>query len=374
VESNGFPPGLAAHLRRLERDGPARRYRASSTDTRRWGLDILVRVLALSARSARPALDPANVILRRVPGVTTWPIRSTTHVVRGNADVFVLSPECAESWRHVVFGETLADTRARSTHIALFVRYGLIALGWRGAGTIRPVAAMCDPSRPLTPAPSTRRPVITINGATADGHIARSPLGAKPAECASALILQWCLRTPEKTSRGGQGRTVAGDIAVGADRRRPDPGKRVGVTTAAGDPVLVEGLGTLIPEHPHWRRSAAGSCVCPSTITTKTRRPGRDRPVRVGRPSREWRERSPSFAPRETWQETSGTWLPVADGRGIFDPELDEAGPVVQWWSLNLRPGPRSDSESVGRLLSKTTRWRGDRAPSGGRAGPARRG
>ncbi|HET7073158.1 MAG TPA: AMP-binding protein [Mycobacterium sp.] len=321
--------------------------------------DFVVRALALSARLGAPTatLDPAKVILRRVPGVTTWPIRSTTHVVRGKADVFVLSPECAESWRHVVFGETLADTRAASTHIALFVRYGLIALGWRGAGTIRPVAAMCDPSRPLTPAPSTRRPVITINGAIADGHIARSPLAAKPfAECAGALMLANMVLENAREDFEGAVKDGQWQVASLCGRRIVTMAVRIltsawGVTPLPGDPVLVEGLATLIPEHPQLAATAR-RLVRLSVHDDDEALDARaeiDRFVSDVQAASGGEMFPSSFASPEQWRETlryGYQWLRMAGYLEAYL-ELDEARDLLS--SGGTQPAARaarSDSES----------------------------
>ena len=323
--------------------------------------DYVVRALALSARLGAPTatLDPAKVILRRVPGVTTWPIRSTAHVVRGKTDVFVLSPECAESWRHVVFGETLADTRAASTHIALFVRYGLITLGWRGAGTIRPVAAMCDPSRPLTPAPSTRRPVITINGATADGQIARSPLGAKAfADCASALLLANMVLENAREDFDGAVKDAQWQVTSLCGRRIVTMAVRIlasawGVTPLPGDPVLVEGLGTLIPEHPHLAATARRL----ARLSVHDHDEALDARGEIDQfvsdvQAASGGERFPSsFASREQWQETlryGYQWLRMAGYLEAYL-ELDEARDLLS--SGGAQPSARaarSDSESGG--------------------------
>ncbi|OBK56652.1 hypothetical protein A5656_18925 [Mycobacterium gordonae] len=299
--------------------------------------DYVVRALALSAElgAFTATLDPAKVILRRVPGVTTWPIKSTTHVVRGKTDVFVLSGECAESWRQVVFGETLADTRAARTHLALFARYGLIALGWRGAGTIRPVAAMCDPSRPLTSAPSTGRPVITINGATPDGDIARSPLRAKAfAECAAALLLANMVLENAREDFDGAVKDGQWPVVSLCGRRIVGMGVRMlatawGVTPLPGDPVLIENLDALVPEHPRLAATARRLM----RLSVHDWDEAQDAKTEIDRfvsevQSATGGEMFPSsFASRQQWQETlryGYQWLRMA---GYLDAylELDEA-------------------------------------------------
>lgn len=226
--------------------------------------DLIERLLDLAARLGGPTvtLDPVNVALKRVPGVTTWQIGSITHVVRNKADVFVLSAEFAESWRRVVFGQTLAVTPAERRCIRIFARYGLLAFAWRGAGVVRPVAAMCDPDRPLTPLPSARRPVITVDGALAEGDIARSPLKAKAfAECAGALMLANMVLENAREDLAGAVKDEQWRVASLCGQRIVVMAVRAlvsawGVTPLPGDPVLLDGLEQLVPEHPHLAATA----------------------------------------------------------------------------------------------------------------------
>lgn len=236
----------------------------SLLDERRRGREHIERALALCNELDCPAiaLDPSRVILRRVPAVTTWPIRLTTHVVRDKEELLVLSPECAASWRQVIFGDTLADTRAEPGHLHLFARYGLVALAWRGAGTIKPVAAMCEPNRPLIPPPSRCRPVVTINGAPTDGAIARSPLRARAfAECASALVLANMVLENAREDFAGAVKDAQWLVATLCARRVVTMAIRIlasawGVTPLPADQLLVHYLDDLLPEHQQLTRSA----------------------------------------------------------------------------------------------------------------------
>lgn len=219
---------------------------------------LIERLLHLAARLGAPAvtIDPGNVTIRRAPGVSTWPVGSTTHVVRDKSDVFTLSAECAESWRKVVFGETLARTGAAPRHLRLFARYGLILLAWRGAGVLRPAAAMCEPDRSLTPPPTTRRPVVTIDGAPAEGDIARSPLAARAfAECAGALLLANMVLENAREDFDGAVKDGQWQVASLCGRRIAIMAVRIlasgwGVTPLPADPVLLDALDQLVPEHP----------------------------------------------------------------------------------------------------------------------------
>jgi acyl-CoA synthetase (AMP-forming)/AMP-acid ligase II len=294
-------------------------------------------VLALATRLGAPTLtlDPRNVTLKRVPGVTTWPIRSTTHVVRGKSDLFVLSPECAESWRHVVFEQTLAQTRAEAAHLRLFARYGLIALAWRGAGIIKPVATMCDPVRPLTPPPSRARPVLTIEGAPSDGAIARSPLPAKAfAEAASALILANMVVENAREDFDGSVKDGQWQVSTLCGRRIATMAVRIlasawGVTPLPGDQVLLHDLDTLVPEYPELARQArrlAGLTIGDHDEALRVQA-DLDRFVADVQTVTGGQMFPSSFASREQWQETlryGYQWLRMG---GYLDAyvELDEA-------------------------------------------------
>ena len=195
---------------------------------------------------------------------------STTHVVRDKADLFVLSPGCAESWRQVVFGDTLAQSPAARDHLHLFVRHGLVALAWRDGGTIKPVAAMCEPNRSMTPPPSTARPVVTVEGAPVDGAIARSPLAAKAfAECAGALVLANMVLQNAREDFDGAVKDGQWQVASLCGRRIVTMAVRIlasawGVTPLPADQVLSHCLDTVMPEHIHiaqWAGRLAGLTI-----------------------------------------------------------------------------------------------------------------
>ncbi|WP_378615119.1 DUF6001 family protein [Nocardia jiangsuensis] len=140
--------------------------------------------------------DPAQVVLTRVDGVTTWPIDGRIHVVRGRSDVLVLSDRAARAWRGVVFGRSVPEVLARGpeplhAELAEFVRLGLVGMRWGRGSAIRPAVAMVKPLGPSTLAPCPTSPVLGIGGGTrADGRpVTLSPLPAtRFTECASALV------------------------------------------------------------------------------------------------------------------------------------------------------------------------------------------
>jgi acyl-CoA synthetase (AMP-forming)/AMP-acid ligase II len=249
ADADGTVTGLFDDYQALDATHPA-------ADSRR---DFIERALALAVRLGGPklTLDPANVVLRRVPNVTTWPIGSATHVVRDKSDVFVLSADCAESWRQVVFGQSIAETRAAPQHLRLLADHGLVALAWRGGGVITPVAAMCTPGRPLTPLPSNQRPVVTIDGAVTDQTIARSPLGAKMfAECAGSLLLANMVLENAREDFSGAVKNEQWQVTSLCGRRIVMMAVRIlasawGITPLPADPVLLNRLDMLVPEHAH---------------------------------------------------------------------------------------------------------------------------
>jgi len=316
--------------------------------------ELIERLLDLAARLGGPTvtLDPANVTLKRVAGVTTWPVGSTTHVVRNKADVFVLSTECAESWRRVVFGHSLASTQAAGRCIRIFAQYGLLALAWRGAGVVRPVAAMCDPDRPLTPLPSVRRPVITIDGAPVDGDIARSPLGAKAfAECAGALMLANMVLENAREDFSDAVKDEQWRVASLCGRRIVVMAVRIlasawGVTPLPGDPVLLDGLGQLVPEHHHLAEIARRLMELSIRDRDDALRAQADleRFVAQVRQATGGEAFPSSFSSREQWQQTirhGYQWLRMG---GYLDAyvELDETRDLLA--SGGAQPGARASS------------------------------
>ena len=120
-----------------------------------------------------PAPDPARLRLRVPRGVTTWRIGSRLHVVRSRREVFVLGDDAARVWRLMVSGrrlDELLDSAAAVDDagelIARFVRYGLLGLHWQGDGPITPRLPLGAPAGPITPPPSSARPVVRLNGGT----------------------------------------------------------------------------------------------------------------------------------------------------------------------------------------------------------------
>ena len=220
--------------------------------------EFLNQALALAARLGAPKtkLDPSHVVLKPEPGVSAWPIGSTTHIIRKREDVLVLSPDCARSWQQITFGETLAQTPAAKDHVRLFAMYGLIALGWRNSGTIRPAAAMSDANRPLTPLPSSLRPPITITGAAHDGLIARSPIPAASfAECGFAMLWATMVVENAREDFGGALKNRQWGVATLCARRIATIALRslasaYGITPLPSDAVLLHESHALIPEHP----------------------------------------------------------------------------------------------------------------------------
>ena len=132
-----------------------------------------------------------EIRLRRMPGVTTWPIGDRVHVLRDKSDMFVLSERAAQAWRGVVFGRPITETPAAERRLlAEFVRLGFVGLRSATGEPITPALAMCDVVRPFTPAPSRGTPLLGTDGAHRDDtDITLSPLPAtRFAECALTLV------------------------------------------------------------------------------------------------------------------------------------------------------------------------------------------
>lgn len=142
--------------------------------------------------------EPGRLVVQRVRGVTSWTMGERVHIVRGDTDVFVLSPDAGAVWRSVVFGRALPDivdaapVPYAGSLLAEFLRLGLIRLTWRGGGPVTPSPPLCPPTRPVTPPPAADAPVLTVGGATAaDGRaVSLSPLPARRFT-AAALTLVW---------------------------------------------------------------------------------------------------------------------------------------------------------------------------------------
>lgn len=315
---------------------------------------LIGRMLDLATRLGAPSvrLDPGKVILKRVAGVTTWPIGSTTHVVRDKAEVFVLSAECAASWRRVVFGQTLATTSADRRHLRVFARHGLIALGWRGAGVPRPAAAMCGPDRPLTPVPSVRRPVITIDGAHPEGDIARSPLAARAfAECAGALMLANMVAENAREDFDGAVRDGQWGVASLCGRRIAVMAARMlasawGVSPLPADPTLIDLLVQLVPEHRDLTTTAVGLSVLSVRDHDEALRAGAELEALVARVREATAGQGfpASFASADQWQATirrGYQWLRMGGYLGAYV-ELDEVRDLLT--SGGVQPGARAPS------------------------------
>ncbi|RBO88429.1 AMP-binding protein [Nocardia puris] len=140
--------------------------------------------------------DPHRVLFARRPGVTTWTIGGRVHVLRDDAEVFVLSAEAVTAWRSVVFKHSVRDVLARAPRdiapdLAEFVRLGLVGLQWRGAEVIRPALAMCKVAAPCTPVPGAYAPALGLTGAARDDAAVATlcPLPARRfTECALNLV------------------------------------------------------------------------------------------------------------------------------------------------------------------------------------------
>lgn len=122
--------------------------------------------------------EPERLTVERRTGVTTWQAAERVHVVRGRSDVFALGERAGRVWRSLVLGRPLPEAmaNARATGVpeagpllAQFLRLGLVRLAWKGGGTVAPALPLASPPGPVTPPPSTARPVLSLRGAAVSG-------------------------------------------------------------------------------------------------------------------------------------------------------------------------------------------------------------
>ncbi|MER6068568.1 hypothetical protein ABT187_06855 [Streptomyces sp. NPDC001817] len=144
---------------------------------------------------------PERLTVERVAGVTTWQTGERVHVVRARRELFALGDDAGALWRSLVLGRPLprvldaaADTGVTGPGplLAVFLRYGLIRLAWKGGGTVTPSLPLAAPPGPVTPPPSTAQPVLSVRGAAVTGPRAVD-LMPLPADrfAAAAMALVW---------------------------------------------------------------------------------------------------------------------------------------------------------------------------------------
>jgi predicted nucleotidyltransferase len=144
---------------------------------------------------------PERITVDRVPGVTTWQTARRVHVVRTGQDVFALGQDSGRVWRSVVLGRSLPSVlgAAEATGVpdaggllAQFVRYGLTRLSWKGSGPIELSLPLGATAGPITPSPSSHRPVVAVDGATVteDRAVDLVPVPA-PRFAAAGMALVW---------------------------------------------------------------------------------------------------------------------------------------------------------------------------------------
>ncbi|KAA0024857.1 AMP-binding protein [Antrihabitans cavernicola] len=218
--------------------------------------------LAIAFGVESVANDANLVRFARAPGVTTWPIGSRLHVMRGDSDIFVLSDAAAVAWRSVVFGRSVAEILDRSSldiapDIAEFVRLGFVGLRWERREPIRPALAMCKPAKPYTCPPSGPAVLLGLAGAArVDGKATTlSPLPARRfTECASELIWSNVVLENAREDLVGAIKHGQGRVADVAAQRLITASVRVLVSTLGCSPLpedvaAVATLRRLIPDH-----------------------------------------------------------------------------------------------------------------------------
>ncbi|MEU1533463.1 nucleotidyltransferase domain-containing protein [Streptomyces fagopyri] len=172
------------------------------------------------------AWRPQRLTVERAARVTTWQTGERVHVIRGRRDVFALGERAGAVWRSLVLGTPLpavltgarragaanagasdagasdagasdagaSDAGAADAGrlVAAFLRYGLVRLAWKGAGTVTPALPLAAPAGPVTPPPYSAPPLLSVRGAAVSGPdgIDLLPL---PAErfAAATMALVW---------------------------------------------------------------------------------------------------------------------------------------------------------------------------------------
>ncbi|MGC5170972.1 hypothetical protein ACPW96_08705 [Micromonospora sp. DT81.3] len=279
--------------------------------------------------------DGESLVLRRIPDVTTWPIAGRLHVIRGRADVFVLSDDAAPAWRSVVFGRPLTqlDTRHRPT-IARFIQLGLVGLR-TGTEPVRPALAMCPVFEGSTPSPTSHRPALGLRGAHASNSEPVS-LIALPATrfVRSAIALVWANIVLENAREDLDGAIASGQSAVAgiAADRLVAMGVRAVVSAFGVDPLPADvaagaTVRWMLPAE-GWRRDE----FLEALATARTDAEHLVRFTEVVRDVVGGSDFPSSFASREEWRRTLDIgydWLRLG---GYLDTSfpLDEARDLLE--------------------------------------------
>ncbi|MFJ5532607.1 hypothetical protein [Streptomyces sp. NPDC093261] len=165
--------------------------------------DHLTACLAFTAELGLTGVPwrPERLTVEGVAGVTTWQTGERVHVVRARRELFALGDHAGAVWRSLVLRRPLlrvldaaADTGVADPGplLAVFLRYGLIRLAWKGGGTVTPALPLAAPPGPVTPPPSAAQPLLSVRGAAVTGPRAVD-LMPLPADrfAAAAMDLVW---------------------------------------------------------------------------------------------------------------------------------------------------------------------------------------
>ncbi|MGY0070504.1 hypothetical protein ACWZEH_27730 [Streptomyces sp. QTS137] len=259
------PKWLSMQLDRAQRPGVRERY--WELESGGTGMDADARVDACLAFAAELGVTgvphrPERLAVERRPGVTTWQVVERVHVVRGRSDVFAFGERAGRVWRSLVLGrplpEALAGARAAGGSeagplLAQFLRLGLVRLTWKGGGTVTPALPLASPPGPLTPPPSTVRPLLSLRGAAVSGPDAVDlvPLpAARFSAAALALVFSNMVVENAREDLAGAVRRNQWRVAEVAAHRAAQSALRglfcaYGVSPLPPDPDLVRRLPLL---------------------------------------------------------------------------------------------------------------------------------
>ncbi|MFK4145264.1 nucleotidyltransferase domain-containing protein [Streptomyces sp. NPDC004065] len=167
-------PGVRERYRRLQETAPAPGGDREAAHAHLTACLDFAAALGLTGVADRPG----RLTVERAAGVTTWPAGDRVHVVRRRREVFALGDRAGAVWRSLVPGRPLPEALAAAAAatggdpgplLATFLRYGLIRLAWKGGGTVTPSLPLAAPPGPVTPPPSTARPLLSVRGAAVGG-------------------------------------------------------------------------------------------------------------------------------------------------------------------------------------------------------------
>ncbi|WP_393071830.1 hypothetical protein [Streptomyces sp. LN704] len=221
---------------------------------------------------------PERLTVERAARVTTWQTGERVHVIRNRRDVFALGGRAGAVWRSLVLGTPLPAVLAGARRagaadagrlVAAFLRYGLVRLAWKGAGTVTPALPLAAPAGPVTPPPHSVPPLLSVRGAAVSGPDGIDLVPLPAARFAAAtMALVWSNVVVENAREDLDGALRRGQwrVAELTSRRAVHAALRgllssYGVNPLPADTDLVRRL-SLLPSLPGSVRGRAEDLLC----------------------------------------------------------------------------------------------------------------